>query len=59
MDIHNYRRRLYRVLKRINDFNIPEENKKAITDFVIYNKRKDLNNLLFNYPAVIKCIQVG
>jgi len=34
MDIHNYRRRLDRVLERIKDSNILEENKKAISDFV-------------------------
>jgi site-specific recombinase XerD/ribosomal protein L40E len=34
MDIHNYRRRLERVLERIKVLDIPEENKKAISDFV-------------------------
>lgn len=43
MDIHNYRRRLDKVLERIKDFDILKENKTAITDFSKYLINKGLS----------------
>jgi site-specific recombinase XerD/ribosomal protein L40E len=43
MDIHNYGRRLDRVLERIKNFDIPEENKNAITEFSKFLIAKSLS----------------